>query len=179
MKEMAQAGIMRALPVNEGSMIKLNVGGSHVNVYPSVLKGVDSPSSSNLANIFSTAVWDHRVPTCEDGRVFLDESPTYVVHLIRTLLETSATGEPGTSPGTLLAADEIPYLSYVSSTLGMSELLPHIGMTINGGSTIFKSDEAIPRTATIQRWCTCDVGKPEEMKLLYRASRDGWNAQVG
>lgn len=166
-KRMAEVGITRPSSSSEG-MVRLNVGGSHINVHRSVLerkRGFASPAWT-LGNLFE-ARWDARVPRDSDGRIVLDESPVCVKHLVHILFPGTHEIEAG------LVAEEKPYLPYVAHALGLSTIgMSPTGMSVEGGSAILRPGEKGPLTAALQGWCP---GKPAGLQLLYRASRDGWS----
>ncbi len=96
----------------------------------------------------------------------LDESPACVKHLLHTVLDGKA--KTGRVMNNAFPVDERPYLPYVSHSLG---LWPPPAMRVLGSSTILGPDELGPAVAKFQKWCP---GRPTELKLIYRASRDGW-----
>ena len=160
-QRMVDIGISRPSTSTE-RVVRMNVGGSHVIVRRSLLEGKRGFSSQawSLANLFE-AQWDERVPRDSDGRIVLDESPVCVKHLVNALL----TGNDDL--GTGLIAEEKSYLPYVAHALGLSP----VGMLVEGGSVILPPGDEGPLTVALQDWCP---GKPGGLKLLYRASRDGW-----
>ena len=160
-QRMVEVGIARPSSSSEG-MVRMNVGGSHVNCRRSVLEGKRGSCSQawSLGNLFE-AQWDERVPRDADGRIVLDESPVCAKHLVHALL----TGNHDFGAG--LIAEEKPYLLYVARALGLSP----VGMSVEGGSTILRPGAEGPLTAALQSWCP---DKPGGLQLLYRASRDGW-----
>ena len=164
---MAEVGITKPCDANE-RMVRLNVGGSPVNVRRSVLDGKGGSSSSGwtLGNTFE-ARWDERLPVDKDGRLVLDESPIAVKHLIHTLLTGSAAAEGAGE----LTADEKPYLPFVSRALGLTISDPTAMETIavSGGSTILGPAMPDASKAALQSWFP-----GEELELMYRATRDGW-----
>ncbi|CAM9839463.1 unnamed protein product [Ectocarpus sp. 8 AP-2014] len=165
------AGITKPSGSQEG-MLRLNVGGSHLNFRRCVLDGKKEPTATwALGNLFES-VWDDRLPRDSDGRIVLDESPACVKHLIHSLIESSGAA-PGSLPrGETLASDEMVYLPHVARALGLSAYIPLQGMEVVGGTTILSHCEVGELTATLQGWCP---GNPNTMQLLYRASRDGWS----
>lgn len=165
------AGITKPSGSQEG-MVRLNVGGSHLNFRRCVLDGKKDPSATwALANLFES-VWDDRLPRDSDGRIVLDESPACVKHLIHSLIESSGATPGCVSRGEALAPDEMVYLPHVAHALGLSAYIPLQGMELVGGTMILSSCEVGELTATLQGWCP---GNPNTMQLLYRASRDGWS----
>lgn len=183
---MAEVGITKPVASDE-RIAWLNVGGSLVNVHYSVFEGKRGSSVAPwaLADLF-VSVWDKRLPRDSEGRTVLDESPACIKHLVHSRLQSP--GEDGGLDEALheyaLADDEKPNLSYVFRALGPQE--PAIGMTesgrstveasvagmtVTGGSTVLDANNVNRLTATIQGWFPT---QPNEMTLLYRASRDGW-----
>lgn len=71
--------------------VRLNVGGSQIDVRRSILDGKLGSASTGwtLGDLFG-ASWDKRLPVDEDGRVVLDESPVAVKHLIHALSNGSS-----------------------------------------------------------------------------------------
>ncbi|CAM9090794.1 unnamed protein product [Ectocarpus fasciculatus] len=165
------AGITKPSGSQEG-MVRLNVGGSHLNFRRCVLDGKKESSATwALANLFES-VWDDRLPRDSDGRIVLDESPACVKHLIHSLIESSGATSGCLSRGEALAPDEMLYLPHVARALGLSAYIPLQGMEVVGGTSILSRGEVGELTATLQGWCP---GNPNTMQLLYRATRDGWS----
>lgn len=167
----ADVGITKPASPSE-SLVQLNVGGFHHNIRRSVLASAKRSSAAwNLADLFDS-VWDERVPRDTDGRIVLDESPICVKRLMHILLNTTAgTSADSSGAGNAVLADHQPYLAYVSRALGLSDPLPELGMDVVGGSTILEPHGLGPLSATLQGWCP---DMPDQLELLYRASRDGW-----
>eukprot|EP00752_Nemacystus_decipiens_P018456 g16546.t1 len=160
---MTEIGITKPSGASDG-MVRLNVGGSPVNVRRSVLDGKpgrSSPSARTLGDLFQ-AQWDKRLPVDKDGRYVLDESPIVVKHLIHALLRESSAAEGARE----LPADEEPYLPFVACALDLMTS----GVEISGGSTILGSAESGSSKAALQDWFP-----GETLELLYRATRDGWS----
>ncbi|CAM9260704.1 unnamed protein product [Ectocarpus sp. 8 AP-2014] len=145
------------------SIVSLNVGGLDLNIARSVLrkKGEASSSSWTLGDLFEGCVWDKRLPRSEDGRIVLDESPVCVEEVLCDGASSKRSGYNN------LPDDEMPYIGYVASALGLD-----LGMKVTGGSTTLQPHEIGQLTAIMQGWCP---GRPRGMELLYRASRDGWS----
>eukprot|EP00752_Nemacystus_decipiens_P008164 g7302.t1 len=168
---MAAMGIVKKVPLDELTM-ELNVRGSLVNFRrPLVEASKHAGSPYVLASLFDS-VWDARLPRDKDGRMVLDDSPICVKHLLHKVLAGSvaATITQGMTDG--IPADEIPYLPCVSRVLGLSPKPAPDAMLMRGGSTILGPCEVALATEEIQKWIP---GNPQELKLLYRASRDGWD----
>ena len=118
------------------------------------------------------------------GRVVLDESPCCVKHIIHTLLDNArgvASGgakaaEEGPAPK--VAPDEEAYLMYFSCALGLSNVFPTSlypkKLSVIGGSAIAPPVRLPWWTTCIHRWCGCPGAG---LRLLYRASRDGFSAR--
>eukprot|EP00903_Cladosiphon_okamuranus_P013730 g12783.t1 len=128
-QRMTDVGITKPSDAKEG-MVRLNVGGSHVNSRRSVLDGKQgsSPSGWSLGDLFE-AQWDKRLPVDTDGRVVLDESIA-VKHLIHALLTGASAAEGDRA---LIAANEKPCLQITSRALGLSE---RVALAVTGGSAI-------------------------------------------
>lgn len=167
---MAEVGITKPL-VSDGRIAWLNVGGSLVSGLHSVFEGKKGPAPWILADVLFAGVWDERLPRDSEGLVVLDESPACVKHLIHTSLKSS--GKGGDLEGALhddtFAYDEKPNLSHVSRALQG----PVIGMVVTGGSTVFEPNNVDRLTAIIRGWYP-EQQQPNELQLLYRASRHGW-----
>lgn len=147
----------------EEGVLRLNVGGSHVNVNQSVLSGQGAPELRGLASLFNR-VWDKRLPRDGDGFIVLDESPTCIKHIIHALLAASGTASGSAKLALLgngLADEEKAYLPYIFDALGFPE--PR--------SIVLEPHEFDSMSATILSWCP---GQPSGLELVYRASRDGW-----
>ena len=98
-----------------------------------------------------------------------DESPTCVKHLLHTALDGPGKAKASRVMNSAFPADERPYIRHVFRTLGLS---PPPAMSVVGSSMILGPGEVGPAVAKFQEWCP---GKPQELKLIYRASRDGWS----
>ncbi|CAM9679535.1 unnamed protein product [Ectocarpus sp. 4 AP-2014] len=173
-ERMTEVGITKPLESKEG-IVKLNVGGLLLAFRRSVLEaeGKQQPPTWALGNLFE-AEWDKRVPRDSDGHIVLDESPTCVKHLVHRLLTASSSAKATAGRAGDFARSEDPdFLHYMGSVLGLSAHLAPVGMSIQGGTTIFEPHETSKLTAAVQDWCP---GHPGGLELLYRASRDGWNS---
>ncbi|CAM9746903.1 unnamed protein product, partial [Ectocarpus sp. 6 AP-2014] len=141
-ERMKKLGITKPLESKEG-MVKLKVGGSLLVFRRSVLEGKGKPQSPTwaLGNLFE-AEWDKRVPRDSDGRMVLDESPTCVKHLVHRLLipSSSAKGTEGRE-GDFARNEDPDLLHYTAGVLGLSGHLAPVGMSIQGGTTIFEPHE--------------------------------------
>lgn len=163
-------GIVGKAPLDEA--VEMNVRGSLVNFnrWPAGVKSLHT-----LANLFDS-VWDERLPRDSDGRIVLDESPVCVKHLLHKILERPGAVTASSTMCNAFPADEEPHLPCVARTLGLSPVRTYNagGMLVTGGTTILKPDEVSPLTEEIQDWCP---DNPQELKLLYRASRDGFDLE--
>ncbi|CAB1119780.1 unnamed protein product [Ectocarpus sp. CCAP 1310/34] len=172
-ERMTEVGITKPLESKEG-IVKLNVGGLLLAFRRSVLdsEGKQQPPTWALGNLFE-AEWDKRVPRDSDGHIVLDESPTCVKQLVHRLLTASSSSKATVGRAGDFARNEDPaLLHYTAGVLGLSGCLAPVGMSIQGGTTIFEPHETSKLTAVVQDWCP---GHPGGLELLYRASRDGWN----
>ena len=153
---------------NEEGVLRLNVGGSHVNLCLSILSKQGSSETRTLALLFNRE-WDKRLPRDGDGFMVLDESSTCVKHILHKLLDASISSASGTADLALLGdglpPDEQAYLPHVFRALGLRE----------NRSIVLEPGEFGPTSATILNWCP---GKPCGLELVYRASRDGWDGQA-
>eukprot|EP00752_Nemacystus_decipiens_P008165 g7303.t1 len=167
-------GIVKKAPLDEPT-VELNVRGSLVNFRRPVVEAVKGDSRlRTLAGLFDS-VWDERLPRDSDGRVVLDESPACVKHLLHGVTARSDGAAVSLATSDAFPPDEKPYLPYVSRALGILSSTrgsSGLGMVVTGGTTILAPDETPQMTSAIQDWV---LEGPEELKLLYRASRDGWD----
>lgn len=167
-KGMVSTGMVKPTPSDEG-MVRLNVGGSHVNVRRSFLEELRDryPESWSLGHLFE-GVWDRRLPRDADGRIVLDESPTCVRYLVHGMLNSPEVTKASKflASHMSLSADEEPDLPYVSRVLRLSG--PRGKVT--GGSTMLGHDGLFPAAFTILNWCP---GRCRGLELIYRASPDG------
>ena len=167
-QRMAALGISKPAGPEE-EMLRLNVGGTAVNIRRSALQG-----RGYLGRLFES-VWDERLPRDADGLIVLDHSPKCVKHVIHTLLSSrddagSATKKRQSGDG--LPADEKAYFPYLATAIGLTDWLP---ITVTGGSTVLTPDELLTMPSIIQGWCP---GRPSGLELVYRATRDGWTPQA-
>ncbi|CAM9717145.1 unnamed protein product [Pylaiella littoralis] len=171
-RKITKIGVTKPLE-SEKNLLWLNVGGSPLATHRSVLKRKDGglPKTFTLAHIFATGTWDGRLPRDSDGRIVLDESPACIKQIVHGILKSSQRGELHAASGIDTSDDEEPYLSYVSRALHLRE--PAIGMAVIGGSTVLEGSDVSRLTATLQGWYP---DQPNELELLYRASRDGWTS---
>lgn len=155
--------------------VRLNVGGTEMSVPRYILEGMEESSAAwNLGDLFGSGVWDKRLPRDSDDQVFLDESPACFHHLLRE--SSLRLGKAGGCPDLAardLPADELPYFPFVAGALlgVLPQPLPSTGTTVTVESTVLGASETDTLTATLLGWCP---GKPKGLRLLYRASRDGW-----
>lgn len=172
---MAKVGITKPTDTDDG-MVWLNVGESPVGVHRSGLKRTNvSCTTFILADLFETdATWDKRLSRDHDGRIVLDQSPHYFRRILHTLLKYSGEAVPGkgisrSNDDDTPIVDEETYLVYYCWDLRLSE---RAVLMVSRGVKIFDADEVSHMVATIQGWLH---GQSNELNLLYRASRDGWN----
>ncbi|CAN0503228.1 unnamed protein product, partial [Scytosiphon promiscuus] len=79
-ERMARVGL--APRTDDEGVIKLNVGGSNVNVCWRLL-AEDEEFDDSILGALLDGVWDKgRIPRDADGRIVLDESPTCIKHII-------------------------------------------------------------------------------------------------
>lgn len=160
----------------EDSMLRLNVGGSHVNVWRSALSRAPGVEGSTLAALFE-GQWDHRLPRDVNGRVVLDESPSCFKYMIKSFVENPRTAaavcgntdinDMPPSPESLKPHDE-PYFWHMLHFLGLDMKDPR-GMALDGGSTTMGPVERKPFLRVLRTWCPGGA-----LELVYRASRDGY-----
>ncbi|CAM9580160.1 unnamed protein product, partial [Laminaria digitata] len=161
----------------EEGMVKLNVGGSIVNVRLNLLAETEGFEDSALGALLEGVWGKKRIPRDADGRMVLDESPVCIKHMIHTMLagraSAVAVGKPRSAAGSVVAIDEAPCHIYTVRAMGLPESMathPKY-MRIYGGSTTMEPFEIAPFSATIREWIG---GSADEMTLLYRATRDGF-----
>ena len=167
-QRMTAAGVSLPSDANDG-MVRLNVGGLHVNVRRSILDGKQgsSPFSGwTLGGLFEVG-WDKPLPADADGRIVLDESPVATKYLIHALLTGPYADRDADFGAHLIAADERRYLPFVSRALGLSD------PTESRKSTILASDEQGTSRSALQGWLP-----GETLELKYRATRDGWTTDA-
>ena len=167
---MNEVGIAKPSDAHDG-MVRLNVGGSQVNVRRSVLDAKQGSSSRfgwTLGDLFG-ASWDERLPVDKDGRLVLDESPIAVKHLVHALL--TGTGSSAAADAAELSADQKPYLPFVSRALGLPE--PAGAMFAGRPSKILGASDVCGTFETaLQEWFPCEL----KVELKYSAARDGWTS---
>ncbi|CAM9919515.1 unnamed protein product [Ectocarpus fasciculatus] len=162
--KMSEAGLSMVSSI-QPSIVRLYVGGLDLNIPRSVFRKTGEASSTwTLGDLFEGGVWDERLPRSEDGRIVLDKSPICVEGLLCDSASATRSGNIS------VPDDEQPYLGYVASTLALD-----FGMKVTGGSTTLQTHEIEQLSAILQGWCP---GRPRDMKLLYRASRDGWSSDA-
>ena len=165
----------------KGGVVHLNAGGLNMTIRYSELESLHykiegSTTPWTLANLFD-CVWDSRIPRDKNDRIFLDESPAILKHLVHTQLDTpTKTQEDGMSldcANLVLAANYRSYLRFFSSAVfGLKT--PPFGMEVMGGSTVLKDDEPADLSIhIIRRWCP---GGSRCLEHIYRGSRDGFKA---
>ncbi|CAN0266589.1 unnamed protein product, partial [Laminaria digitata] len=127
-------------------------------------------------------VWgEGRIPRDAEGRIVLDESPVCMTHIIHNMLSGRATspvaaGLPESAVrAAALATDEAPCLVYTAHVVGLPRCVPphphYVSMI--GGSTVLEPFEVAPLGAKIREWVGGSTA--EQMTLLYRATRDGFD----
>lgn len=171
-QSMTEKGIIKAAPGN-GDMVRLNVGGAHVNVRCSVLfdGAQESYGAERLRSLFD-GVWDERVPRDADDRIVLDDSPTCVKSIVHALLKNPGKSITPTELSSPLPADERFYVPYISRVIGLTGSASQNGI-VQGGSKVVDPADLDRVNATLLSWCP---GKPSGLKLLYRGTRDGMTA---
>ncbi|CAN0071380.1 unnamed protein product, partial [Laminaria digitata] len=108
---------------NEEGMLKLNVGGSVVNVRWHLLAETEGFKDSVLG-VLLEGVWGReRIPRDADGRIVLDESPACIKHIIHKIITGRAgsvkVGLPECLARSAVAADEVPCLIYTAHVMGL------------------------------------------------------------
>ncbi|CAM9335016.1 unnamed protein product [Scytosiphon promiscuus] len=174
---------MGLLPLERGEedIVCLNVGGELLRVRPSFLAG------RAFGDVLDVAWDDDHVPRDKGGFILLDESPVCIKHLVRVAMED--TGE--SKARVALPADEKPRLDYVSRSLGLVQRnissVPEVrvgrqlsidrGYYANDTSTILNRTEFSHFMMTLgNEWLR--PGEFHGLELIYRASRDGMNAEA-
>ena len=181
-KQLIEIGIVKGASRPQGDMIGLNIGGVPVNVHRVVLEG------QTLGDLFES-VWDERIPRDDDGRIVIDESPVCVKHIVDTLKKSA--GHVRTVEPTPL--DEKAHLYYISGVLGstapesdsnlrdrMHRVIQPSKVTITVNpeeGSLLTSSELVRLMGHMQKqnWF---LGDGHKMHLIYRASRDGMDAEA-
>ncbi|CAM9178074.1 unnamed protein product, partial [Hapterophycus canaliculatus] len=164
---MRAVGITRPSSSDE-SVLRLNVGGSHVTVRRAIFEGKGCSESWTVGDLFDS-VWDNRIPRDSDGCIVVDESPVCVRHAVHKLLQESGSHATDIIGGGLSPEDKA-HLPYVSRALGLEEKLAGSEAT-NFRSTVLMPRELDVLCDTLVEWCP---GNAAMLDLLYRATRDGW-----
>ena len=164
---------------DEEGMIKLNVGGSIVNARWHLLAETEGFEDSILGALLEGVWGKERIPRDADGRIVLDESPACIKHIIHAMLGRSssvALGLAENSARSAMAPDEAPCLIYTAHVVGLPGYVPAHPkyLKLNGGSTVLEPFEIAPLGAKIREWVG---GSTEQMTLIYRATRDGFDAR--
>ncbi|CAN0305197.1 unnamed protein product, partial [Laminaria digitata] len=159
---------------NEESVLKLNVGGSNVNVRWHFLAETEGFEESTLGALLEGVWGEGRIPRDADGRIVLDESPTCIKHIIHNMLDRASSvaevGLPERSARSAVPTDEGPCLFYTAHVIGLPTISNCLKMDVR--STILKPSEIAPLGAKIREWVG---GSTDEMTLIYRATRDGFS----
>ncbi|CAM9363092.1 unnamed protein product, partial [Laminaria digitata] len=132
---------------NEEDMLKLNVGGSVVNVRWHLLAETEGFKDSVLGALLE-GVWGRgRIPRDADGRIVLDESPGCIKHIIHKMLTDRAgsveVGQPECWSRSAVATDEVPCLIYTTHVMGLPGYEPAHPkyVCMKGGSTSLEPSE--------------------------------------
>lgn len=175
-ERMAKVGVRPADA--KDSMVRLNVGGWTVVVSRSTLTVAPKSQTRTVLAALFEGEWDKRVPRDAKGRLVLDESPKCFKHVLYTLLgrthQTAGSGHTSLVPlasAETLEEEDKPYVSHAEIWFGLKAVQHHAG--VNGGSEILNCREIRNFLAKLQTWCPHE---PRGLKLLYRASRDGFSA---
>lgn len=159
--------------IGNGEVLRLNVGGSHVNINRSVLSNdtmKKSQSGGALLDLFES-MWDERLPRDADDRVVLDESPACVKFLLHALLKGSEKNKTfGSFDKSSLPDDERWGISYISQIIGLAH--PALAF-VKGGSKVVDSMDLGALHAICMKGCPHGFGG---LELLFRGSRGGMNA---
>ncbi|CAB1101401.1 unnamed protein product [Ectocarpus sp. CCAP 1310/34] len=116
------------------------------------------PSTWAMGNMFE-AESENRVARDSDGRIVLDESPTWVKHLVQGLLFRSSLAKDTASRDGEVAGDDIlNLLHYTARVLGLSGQLAPVLMPITGGTAILEPHEASKLTAGVQGGTNSMIG---------------------
>lgn len=172
-------------------MLSINVGGSITRLSVSLLAEAGLFEDGNALGGLLEGIWENKnVPRDAAGRVVLDESGVFVKHIIQTMLNkrsSSVAATSGLETGALptLSPNEHRQLMYTSYVLGtarqaMRSSFKATHIVLRGGSTILTPLELVPMSATLHRWCNEENREQAEgqMDLIYRASRDGFDAKA-
>ena len=182
-KRMVTIGIIK--PVSSDSrVVHLNAGGLNMtvryNVLGSLHEKIDESSYPpwTLANLFD-GEWDSRIPRDKGGRIFLDESPAILKHLVHTQINAFTKAHRAgrmvlDGAFSLLAADQHSYLRFFSKAVLGLEPAP-FEMRTTGGSTVLEDDDLARLSVHVSEWCS---GDPRCLELIYQGSRDGLTANA-
>lgn len=159
------------------NMIRLNVGGWYAALSRSTLTAASESGEKTVLGALFEGEWDKRFPRDGKGRLVLDESPTCFKHIMQALLlKTQQTaGFEGVSPVLLTSTESVededePYISRARVWYGLAaQYVPGV----NGGSSILRHIEIKRFLGMLRTWCPNEA---RGLKLLYRASRDGFSA---
>lgn len=170
-KRMVKVGV-RPTDAKDG-MMRLNVSGWAVTVNRSTLTSASKSQARTVLGALFEGVWDQRVPRDAKGRIVLDESPKCFKYILNKLLgmtqQTTGRGRTSSIPLASVEAleeEDKPYVSYVKSWFGLTA--QH-----NVDSEILRGSEVNAFLGKLQAWCPHE---PCNLKLLYRASVDGFDA---
>ncbi|CAB1098616.1 unnamed protein product [Ectocarpus sp. CCAP 1310/34] len=160
------------------SIVRLDVGGLDVNIAWSVLreKVVASSSSWTLGDLFKGGVWDKRLPSPEDGRIVLDESPVCVEEILSDGASSKRSGSNN------LPDDEKPYIGYVASALGLGLQPGMVSWQADRASRDSWSDHAFharcgdDSPSTISLFCVEAQGANNSDSVVGRFSVVPWTA---
>lgn len=175
-KRMVDVGVKPA--TSEERMLKINVGGSSMNIWRSAIEEPAESQGSTLGALLE-GVWDERVSRDAEGRMVLDESPSCVRHIVQKLALhkplSTASGTFQDASSSTVTFDEEPYLYYLyHHVLGLDDKIIYSKcMVLTGESTILRLFERAPLSSVIRQWCPND---PNQAELVFRASRDGFSA---
>ncbi|CAM9438483.1 unnamed protein product [Laminaria digitata] len=184
-ERMAEVGLRPR--TNEEGVIKLNVGGSNVTVCWHLLAESEGFEDSVLGELLWGVWGKEQIPRDADGRIVLDESPMCIKHIFAQTTRRAINsgrpvrvevGLPERSASSAMASDEVPCLMYTAHVMGLPESMPTYHpkyVNMSGSSTILETFEIAPFGAKIREWVG---GSAAQMTLIYRATRDGFDAPL-
>ncbi|CAM9832392.1 unnamed protein product [Choristocarpus tenellus] len=151
-------------------MMILNVGGSIFNLRRSILSSVEG---SILQEIFGGR-WDARLRRDSDNSIFLDVSPSTFKGVVRLLEGERAYSWNTDKEDRSKRSDGV--FEHLVHSLGLEKILLASVVDFIGGSSVLGKQRECD--GSIRSWLREHLPSSTtgRLKLLYRASRDGFNA---
>ncbi|CAJ1333123.1 unnamed protein product, partial [Effrenium voratum] len=165
--------------VKASDVIKLNVGGD--TGFVTKRDTLTAVQGSRLAEMFSDR-WDPFLARDSEGRIFLDLDPVQFRALLNWLVDVKRS--PPGSETTAPCVDALPVefrpgflelCDFLCSRAGLQDGSAEIASEdATHGSALLSADDAM----TLTTWISAGGDAAVHLKLLYRASRDGFSAQA-